>query len=240
MLWDQALLAVPVILASAAFLRSTFGFGDALLAMPLLLFFVPAESASVIVAAIGCLQGLIMLLQERRAIDLGMSSRLILGAVLGVPLGIFGLVHLPGQWIKYIISSVLLIYALQVLLNLKLPRLESTRWGILAGACAGCLGAAFNTSGPPVVLYGAMAQWKPEQFRVTLQSFFFPLSLMIVAGHLVSGLWTTDNITLIALAVPGLLAGIGLGTLCRGHIPAESFKRALCLVLIVLAVLLAW
>ena len=41
------------------------------------------------------------------------------------------------------------------------------------GFFAGILGGAYNTNGPPVVIYGSLRKWSPATFRATLQGYFF-------------------------------------------------------------------
>ena len=241
MTWMSALFLVTLIMGGAAFLRSTFGFGDALLAMPLLLWFLPAEEAAVLMASIGLVQGGIMLAQERRQLDLRSSSLLLVGALAGVPLGIWSLVYLSQEQIKALAGACLLIYSTQSLLHVNLPRLaHPRRWSVVAGMCAGFLGASCTMSGPPVVMFGSMARWEPEKFRATLQSFFFPLAVIIVANQALHGLWSRQSAIWIAVALPGMVVGMLAGTICRGRISPTKFQSVLNVILLLLSVTLLY
>jgi len=44
-------------------------------------------------------------------------------------------------------------------------------------------------NGPPLVVYGTLRRWPPDQFRATLQSYFLPASLAGLGGYWLAGLW---------------------------------------------------
>ena len=67
----------------------------------------------------------------------------------------------------------------------------SRRWAYPAGFIAGCLGGAYNTAGPPVIVYGSLRQWPKEEFRAVLQAFFFVNAVFTVASHTIARHLTT-------------------------------------------------
>ena len=236
---EQGLFWVPCIVMLAACTRSTFGFGDALVAMPLLMAVIAPESALVVAAGVGLCQGALMVWQERASLDLRLSANLLLGALLGVPCGLWGVHVLPASTLRMIVSVVLLAYATQGLLKVQLPAVKSKLWGVAAGFCSGFLGSSITISGPPVAIYGVMARWHPEKFRATLQGFFLPLSVLVVSGHVITGLWTAERVTLIGASLPAMLFGAWLGARCRRRISPKRFERALYVILIAFAAMLA-
>jgi hypothetical protein len=62
-------------------------------------------------------------------------------------------------------------------------------------------------NGPPLVIYGTLRQWSPEQFRATRQGYFLPAGLLGVGGFWLAGLWTPavtrDYLWSLPLAVCG-------------------------------------
>jgi uncharacterized membrane protein YfcA len=237
---EGSLYLVPCIVMIAACTRSTFGFGDALLAMPLLLALLEPESATVVMAGVSLVQGALMLWQERREIDLKISAHLLCAAMLGVPCGLLGVQMLPANVLRLGVSVVLIAYATQGLFKVQLPELKGKGWSMLAGFGSGFLGASVNISGPPVVLYGTMARWRPERFRATLQGFFLPLGVVIVGGQILTGMWTPERLTLMGVSMPAMLCGLWIGITCRGRIAPHLFAHALHIILVAIAGLLAY
>ena len=83
-----AIFLTILILSLAAGLRATFGFGDALFAMPLLAFVWNMQMVSPLVACLGLTVSMIVLWQDWRKIDIRVVWRLILAVSCGIPIGL--------------------------------------------------------------------------------------------------------------------------------------------------------
>ena len=103
---------------------------------------------------------------------------------------------------------------------------------------AGVLGGAYNTNGPPVVIYGALRRWPPERFRATLQGYFLPTGLLILTTHGLAGLWTPQILQLYGLSLPLILTAIFLGGKLNQRISPGGFERLIYLSLLGLGFLL--
>ncbi|MEZ5927403.1 MAG: sulfite exporter TauE/SafE family protein [Parvularculaceae bacterium] len=226
----------PIILVIfvAALLQGAVGFGFGLVAMPLLALMLGPQSAAPLAAlCAGSLSG-VMLFQNRKAVHFSEALGLIIASAAGVPVGVYALAHAPHQ--PFIIGLGLLIssFSLYSLLRPSPFELKDRRWRFLAGFLGGVLGAAYNTSGPPVVLYGAMRRWPPERFLAVTQAFFFPTSVMVATGHAIAGFWTHDVLTTYAVALPGILAATFIGKRVARRFSAEMLSKivyGLCVVL---------
>jgi uncharacterized membrane protein YfcA len=106
------------------------------------------------------------------------------------------------------------------------------------GLLAGILGGAYNTNGPPVVLYGALRRWPPERFRATLLGYFLPAAVMICAGHALGGLWSVRVFQLYALSLPAVALALLVGVRLGRRIPERLFGRVLNAALVGLGLLL--
>jgi uncharacterized protein len=125
-------------------------------------------------------------------------------------------------------------YALYALLNLRLPAVRQTGWAYLTGFLAGVLGGAYNTSGPPVIIYGNCRRWEPAEFKSNLQGFFMLNSLAILASHLLARNFTSDIWQYSLAAGPGLIAGIWLGLRLDRRINPATFRKVVLWVLVFL------
>ena len=96
------------------------------------------------------------------------------------------------------------------------------------------LGSAYNTSGPPVIIYGTMRRWPPDLFRATLQGFFLVSNVIVIAGHGLAGLWTQEVLLLTLLSLPVLVTAVIAGARVNRRIPAAQFARVVYLLLIIL------
>jgi uncharacterized membrane protein YfcA len=105
------------------------------------------------------------------------------------------------------------------------------------GFVAGVLGGAYNTNGPVVVVYGTLKRWQPEEFRLILQGYFFFTNFLILAGHALSGLWTTKVWALFFVSLPVVVFSVWLGGIANQHIKRELFAKLIFGVLLVVGLL---
>jgi len=218
--------AVIGVVFAAAFVRSALGFGDAVVAMPLLTMVIGLKTASPLVAFIGPTISVLVLARGWRKVDLKPAVRLIAASALGIPVGVYGLARLPDEPLKVALGALILFYGV---FGLARPgaRIRSERAWLpwLVGGTAGVLGGAYNTNGPPVVAYGMLRGWPPESFRATLQGYFLPTGLMILAGHGLAGLWTAEVLRSYLHSLPALVAGVALGGLLNRKLTHALFAK---------------
>ncbi len=232
-------LLVAVIVLAAAFVRSAVGFGDAVVAMPLLAAFLGLRTVTPLVAFIGPTLSLLILARHWSKVDLRAAVRLIIASVAGIPVGIFLLSGLPEGPLRAALGAVILLYGLFGLARPAARRRAAKGWlAWPVGFVAGVLGGAYNTNGPPVVVYATLRDWPPERFRATLQGYFLPTGLLILFGHGVAGLWSGQVLRLYAVSLPALVAGAWLGEKVSHDIPGSVFRRIVYLSLAVMGAFL--
>jgi hypothetical protein len=235
---DPVTIAVPIIVFVATVVRSTFGFGGALVAMPLLTLVVGIQTATPLVALVVNTNSIAILLSSWRDVRIGSAWRLVVSSLLGIPVGLLFLTEAYESIVKAGLAVVIIAFSLYNLFKPQLASLVSQRAAYLFGFFAGILGGAYNANGPLVVTYGTLRNWPAESFRATLQGYFFPIGLLIVASHGLAGLWSAEVITLYALSLPGVVLALLAGRRINHSIPAARFEQFVSLLLIVIATLL--
>jgi uncharacterized protein len=236
-LTPQTLLVIGILFLST-FTRSALGFGDALVAMPLLTLIVGVQTATPLVALGGSTIAFTILLDSWRQVDVQAAWRLVISTLIGIPVGLFLLKAAPEAIAEAILGILLIGFGMYNLVAPRLPKLKSERLSYVFGLVAGVLGGAYNTNGPPVVIYGMMREWPPERFRATLQGYFIVTGGTILISHGVAGLWTPEVLRLYAYGLPVILAAVLLGGWANKKVSGEQFKRVVYAFLIVTGVLL--
>ena len=229
---------ILLVLFGANLTAATFGFGGALFAMPLLTLVVGLKLATPLYALVGITNALLVTGLSWRVAKLALVWRLIATTLIGIPLGVGMVQLLPTPLMTKTLGGCLVAFGLYRLLALPLPTIRHPGWAYPVGLVAGLLGGAYNTNGPPVVVYAALNRWDPETFRATLQAYFLATGFGIVASHGLGGLWTRQIFVLYPLALPGTLLAVWLGGWLNRTMPVQRFERLLFLVLIGLGVLL--
>lgn len=218
-------VSVVMILCAGEFVRSSIGFGNALVAMPLLLLVLDWRVATPLFALVTIVNSVMILGTNWHSVRLGDSLRLNLGAIAGIPAGLWLLNNVPQRVGVTVLAVMIISYAAYNLWGPAIPHLTA-RWpAVLLGAVAGLTNAAFNVAGPPVVVYGTLRRWPPPAFRATLQSFFVPTSVVVVAGHGLSGLWTMEVLRLVVVSLPAVLLTMVAGGWVNRHLPPRDFSR---------------
>jgi hypothetical protein len=229
---------VLIILSIAVFVQSSVGFGQALLAMPLITLLLGIQTATPLVALVGFSSTLLIVLNGRRTINLRETWRLILAALVGLPFGLFLLTSAPDRLVRGLLGLLIIGFSCYNLIKWHLPTITRSRLAFVFGFASGMLGGAYNTSAPPLVIYGVMRRWNPEQFPATLQSVFFPASIFLLLGHALAGLWTPAVLGLYGLALPLILLAVWLGLRLNRSVPRERFEGLIYLLLLVMGGLL--
>lgn len=235
---DAMMLVAPLILAGGCLVRGIFGFGDALVAVPILALFFPMDQIVVIMGLIGLVQGGLMIRKGWGDVDWRQVKTLALSAAVGVPAGLLLVGYVSERVVKVALGVLIIAYALRSLLRIPLPTLRDTRLGAVAGVVSGMCGAAYTLSGPPVILYGSASGWSASDFRATLTAYFLILSVMLNIGFVSAGYWTRDALVLSAVAAPGMFLGNMVADWLGPRIDGEAFGRLLDVVLVVLGVML--
>lgn len=231
-------LVTALILFGATLVSSTFGFGAALFSMPLLTLWLGIARATPLFGLVGPTICAMILMGNWRLVEVASAWRLIASTLLGIPVGVWMVQQVPEAIVTRLLGTFLIAFAGYRLANWRLAQIKSPQWAFPFGFIAGMLGGAYNTNGPPVVIYGEMRCWSPTQFRATLQSYFLPSGLGIAASHAWGGLWTEHIFLLYAVALPGIFLAVVLGGQINRRIPAERFQRSLSVLLILLGALL--
>lgn len=211
----------------ATLIRSAFGFGEALVAVPLLAFCLPLQVAAPLAVLVSISIAAIVVAQDWRHIHMRSAGWLIFATALGIPLGLFMLIRSPERLVKAGLGAMILLFSAYSLAGRMRFRLhqDSRAWLLACGFCSGILGGAYGMNGPPLVLYGSLRQWPPQRFRATLQAYFLPASLLGMFGYWAAGLWTPVVTRDYLLSLPVMIPAVFLGRAINHRLPGAAFSR---------------
>lgn len=236
--FEPQLVAVMAIVFLSTLTRSAFGFGNAMIAMPLLSLVVSVETAAPLVALVSTIIAAVSIAQDWQDIHFPSAGRLVAASLAGTPLGLVFLRYADERLLKVTLAAVIIGFSVFALSRARLPVLKGDRsaWGF--GLCAGVLGGAYNINAPPLVIYGTLRQWSADQFRATLQSYFLPVSLFTLCAQGLAGLWTRPVLHYSAASLPAVLAAIYVGRRASRFFPDRTFLRAVHLLVLATGLLL--
>lgn len=237
---DSTTLYVLAVIFIATLIRSTFGFGEALVAVPLLALRIPIAIAAPLAVLVSILVAGVIVVQDWRHIQVRSAMGLILWALPGIPLGVLLLAKTNDQLIKCILGVIIMTFSLYSLIareKLHLRR-DHRGWLIGCGFLSGILGGAYGMNGPPLAIYGALRRWSPQHFRATLQGYFLPASFAGLLGYLSLGLWQPAITRYFLLSLPPMVLAILLGRAINHRAKGRNFFRFVHAGLIVIGAVL--
>jgi uncharacterized membrane protein YfcA len=237
---DIKLLEISSILFLASAFRTAFGFGEALIAVPLLAIFLPIQLAAPVAVLASILIAGFSVLKDWKHVHIGSAGRLVGSTVFGIPLGLLLLKTGSEPLVKGLLATLLILFACYSLWGPGNLSLKDDRFALVFGFFAGICGGSYGVNGPPLAIYGALRGWTPEKFRATLQGYFLPASLLGMCGYGVSGLWTAEvNLTFL-YALPAIAVGIFVGRFLSARVTGRHFARLVNIALLFISAILLY
>jgi uncharacterized membrane protein YfcA len=231
---------ILLIIFIATVFRSAFGFGESLVAVPLLALWIPLNVAVPLSVLISVSIAGIVVVQDWRKIHFRSAGGLILYTLIGIPLGLLLLINFNEQIVRAVLGTVIVAFATYLLTGKQLKELktENRAWLFGCGLLAGIFGGAYGINGPPLVIYGAKKRWSAQHFRATLQGYFLVASMVGLVGYWLTGLLVPVVIHYYLLSLPVTLPAVFIGRAINNRLHGESFFKYVYVVLIGIGVFL--
>lgn len=218
------------------FTQATTGFGSGLVTMAFLPVLLGIRVAAPLVALMNLSIEFIMILRYRRSFQFQHVWPMITASILMIPLGVWAVATLDEKLVLRFLGTVMILFSVWALFSIRLPELYHPAWKVLAGGLGGLLGGAYNTSGPPVIIYGNCRRWTPDTFKANLTGYFIVNSIFIVSNHIWSGNTTRDVWGYFLVMVPAIVIGILAGFSLDRRINPALFRKIVLLLLLIMGI----
>jgi len=237
---DPRTLGVLAVIFFATLIRSAFGFGEALFAVPLLALFIPLQVAAPLAVLVSITIAAVVVAQDWRRIHVRSAGWLVAATLGGIPVGLWLLTSSHQQAVRIVLAVFILTFAIYSLAGRRPPELkqDSKPWLLGCGFVAGVFGGAYGMNGPPLVIYGAMRRWSAQHFRATLQAYFLPASILGIAGYWFTGLWVPAVTHFYLLSLIILLPAVWLGRAINHRLHGDVFLKYVFAALAIIGIML--
>lgn len=224
-------LGLAAFAAMAGLSRGFAGFGAALIFVPLASILIPPQSAVPILWLIDFTMVLPLTIQGFRSCNWSEIRPLFVGAVLGVPLGVWLLATMPEDHMKWIVSALVLIAVAGLASGYRRTRPIPLAGMITVGGAAGVGSGAAALGGPPVIVFWASSNTtSAAQMRMNIFAFFGLTGITSGIMHFSFGLFTEEKLITAALLGPVYALAIFVGSRMFGLASEKGFRIfALCL-----------
>ncbi|MHC4880204.1 MAG: sulfite exporter TauE/SafE family protein [Planctomycetota bacterium] len=232
------IILIGAIAFGATLVRSTLGFGDALIAMPLLAFIIPLKIAAPYIAALSVFNAIVILAQEWRHISFREMKPLIIASLCGIPFGVWMLRDGDPRIVTGLLAVLVLSFSIWNLCRPDSLQLQTDRSAPLFGFISGVLGGAYNTAGPTLVIFGTLRRWPTQRFRANLQSYFIVGGTTVFLSHIWHGNVTAPVMKLFAICVPLTMISAAVGRRITQSVPTARFTRFVHIGLLLIGLIL--
>jgi uncharacterized membrane protein YfcA len=230
-------IAICAIAFASGTARGFSGFGSALIFMPLASSLAAPRLVAALLLNIDFVAALPLAPNAWKHADRRATAVMVLGALIGVPIGTYFLSRLDPVTTRWIISA--FVFALLLLLlsgwryrGKDFPAL-SVGIGGLSGFCSGLA----QTGGPPIVGYWLGQPIASVVARANILLFFAASDFFSAVSYSLTGLITADAVRFSFLVGPVYGIGVLIGASLFGR-ASETLFRAICYALIAAAVII--
>jgi hypothetical protein len=211
---------------AAALVTGVAGFAFGIVAAAVWLYFLPPAQTTALIVAYGLIVQGISVRKLRRSIKLARLLPFLVGAAIGVPIGVELLHWTSPAALRMSVGIVLILFSLYSLVR---PQLTPVTAGKAAdgaiGILNGVIGGATGLAGIVVTIWCTLRGWPRDEQRATFQ----PIG---VAVFLMTGLWLGgmglvggDTLRLFVIGLPVLFAGTRIGLRLYARLDEAGFRK---------------
>ena len=210
--------------AFAGLFQGIVGFGQGLVASPLSLALLDKNSVLTALLLTGIILNLSLYRQIKAPLRMPVFKPLLIGSVIGLPVGVLILKLLPTSTLKISVGVISLLLAIAMMfVRVKVKHLS--KLSPAAGFVAGALQTSVAIPGPPVVLLLSGADVPKDEMRKILVLFFVWIGVIGIPLYMIGHVFTWQGVVFSLLSTPFILGGGYLGNRIAKFIPHQWYRR---------------
>ena len=219
-----------------ALVQAATGFGFAILAAPVFLVAMNSPAAIPILVALHIPQSLMLVPRLWRRVPRWHLKRLVLGAMLGCPIGLWLFSGADARFLKLTVGCLIL-----AVIGLLLLREARTRRGrhviskvghgtlatLATGVTSGAMTALLVMPGPPLMLYFMGTRQAADVVRALSLSFFALCYIAVTLAFIATGAMPHASWMTTGLLTPAVIAGTIAGTTLGPRLGETGMRAAI-------------
>ena len=229
---DQLIL-LAVGAAIAGLVQGISGFAFSMIAMSIWVWGIEPRVATIMAVFGGVTGQLLTAFTVRRGLRLAVLLPFLLGAVVGIPLGVMVLPYLDPDMFKLTLGGMLVVFCPAMLMAQNLPKI--TAGGRFADGVAGMIGGVMGGiggfTGVIPSLWCTLRGFDKDLQRNVIQNFNLAALSATMAAYLYTGAVTRDMLPMFAVVIPTLLLPSLLGARIYTGLSEAAFRRIVLLLL---------
>lgn len=224
---------------AGAFVKGLSGIGMPLFVIPILLQFVPLQTAIAIMIVPVFLSNVLQILDwEKVSTAARRFWSLLLVLPVGITIGNLALVYLDPRQLDVMIGLLIGLFACFGLfrVNPVMPSLNERLWNPVVGAITGLLGGFSSFYGPPIALYLLALKIPRDSFVATSALIFTVAGAALNVLMIIHGMVGWHDIVLSTSSLAPVAVGLLAGNFCRRYISQVVFDKIILWFLVLIAI----
>ncbi len=231
---ELVVTALALLIGSAVL--ATVGFGIGLTASPILLFVHEPQTVVVVLNTASVVLLALVVLQTRRELPARQLGPIAVAGAAGVPVGAFILTSLSDTVLRASIAGLVLLLAVVVARDIRLPETAPHVVGPAVGFVVGALVTGLAIGGPLVVLLLMGRGFPSTVVRASTAFYYLVIAVVAVIAYALVGLFTTERLALILMVSPVVVVGFGLASVIVRRLNEQRFRRGVLALIMVTSV----
>lgn len=236
-LWHLVYSIVAVF--GAAIVRGFSGFGFSLLSITAITLVMPQAEVVPSIFMLEIAASLHLIPSIWREIHWRSLAYLLLGCVIGTPIGVAALASVPVAPMTIAMSIFVLVTSIAMMRGFHLEKTPGAAATTATGLASGILNGAFGIGGPPVILFFFSTPGAAAIGRASVIAFFIGTDSMGLGWDAYHHLITRQTFLQAALWLVPLLLGVSIGARSFRTVGEDTFRLWVLRLLMALAVLSA-
>jgi len=232
-----AAIAICAIAFVSGTARGFSGFGSALIFMPLASSIAAPRLVAALLLIIDFVAAAPLVPNAWKQADRKATGIMVLGALIGVPIGTWCLSRLEPVTTRWIISGFVFALLLLLLTGWRYRGKEQAAISVGIGGLSGFCSGLAQTGGPPIVGYWLGRPIASAVARANILLFFGASDFFSIVSYALTGLITAEAIQFSCVAGPVYAIGVWFGASLFGK-ASEQLFRVICYALIAMAVVI--
>jgi uncharacterized membrane protein YfcA len=224
---DPLIVIVIVGAVLAGFVQGLSGFAFTMVAMAFWAWALEPHLAAATAVFGGMAGQIFAALTIRRGFDLAVLVPLLVGAAVGIPVGVAALPHLDADLFKTLLGAMLTICCPVMLAAGQLPRInaDGRLHDGLVGVIGGIMGGIGGFTGIFPTLWYTLRGFEKDRLRAIVQNFNLAALTATMAAYVVTGIATVDMLPIFGIVLPAMLIPWWLGSRIYLGISPTTFRR---------------
>jgi len=237
MLPANDIIALSLIIFIASFVRGFTGFGLALVAVPLIQFFLPVSDTAVFIALVNICFSLLYLRRSKRYLPGQPIGTMALWTGIGVAGGTAVLKFVNPACIQLVWGVLILFIVIALIRGINFGIRSGKSAFRLSGLLGGILAGATGITGPPVAIILSSVNTPKEKFSAVLSLFILIAVSFAFIFYFAARLIHVRTLLLALTTIPAMLAGLYIGDRLVSRINQKTFTSVIYIVLVIMGII---